>query len=78
MVLQVSFTPCKPMEFVTLHSPRDTVTQKHTDFLSPLSFPLSYFLKILLIYLAVPGGMWDLNSPTKDQTCASCGGRAES
>ena len=32
-------------------------------------------LFILFIYSAVPGGMWDLSSPTRDQTCIHCVGR---
>ena len=30
------------------------------------------------VFLATPHGMWDLSSPTRDQTCAPCIGSAES
>ena len=38
-----------------------------------LCFILSFF-----VFLAVPRSMWDLSVPTRDQTCASCVGSAES
>ena len=43
------------------------------------------FLKVFIEFVAIllllfvlvfwPGGMWDLRSPTRDQTCAPCIGR---
>ena len=50
------------------------------------AFSLSIYLFVFktlmtlnsVLYLAVPCGMQDLSSPTKDRTCASCGGSTES
>ena len=33
---------------------------------------------LFLIFLATPGGMWDLSSLTRDQTSAPCVGSTES
>ena len=43
------------------------------------SLILFYFISknFYLLILAGPTGMWDLSSPTRDQTRASCFGRAE-
>ena len=36
------------------------------------------FVWFCFLFLALPHGMWDLSSPTKDETCTHCSGRAES
>ena len=40
--------------------------------------PHSLFLVFFVFFLAIPNGMWDLSSLTKDQTCAPCPGSSES
>ena len=32
-------------------------------------------VSVIVFFLAAPCGMWDLNSQTRDQTCAPCSGR---
>ena len=41
---------------------------------------LNLFILLLLFgfFLAMPCGMWDLSSPTRDQTCVLCRGSMES
>ena len=40
------------------------------------AFTFSFF--VCFCFLAIPLGVWDLSSPTRDQTCASCTGSVES
>ena len=44
-------------------------------YMSLFIFQLFYYL---FTYLAAPRGMWDLCSPTRDQTCTHCIGNTES
>ena len=42
---------------------------------APIIFLIHFFV---LLFLAMLHGVWDLSSPTRDQTCAPCIGSAES